>query len=65
MTNTSKSTTEKSVIKKPSSPFVGDPYNKRGGQGGKRGFADNAAGGAKIKPSISVPKFKGGSGGDR
>ena len=51
---------------KKQSPFTADPYNSRGQKGGKKGFG-NAAAAPKIKSgkSISVPKFKGGSGGDR
>lgn len=52
------------IAKKPSSPFNVDPYNNRGGKGGKRGAI--ADGGGKIKPMKSVTKkFSGGSGGDR
>ena len=60
-------TTEKKpfIAKKPASPFGGDPYNKRGGKGGGK-VVSAAVGGANMKiKSISVPKFKGGSGGDR
>ncbi len=59
-------TTEKKpfIAKKPSSPFNVDPYNNRGGKGGKRGVAD--VGGSKIKPMKMVTKkIGGGSGGDR
>lgn len=58
-------TTEKKpfIAKKPS-PFNVDPYNNRGGKGGKRGAAD--MGGSKIKPMKMVTKkIGGGSGGDR
>jgi len=47
------------------SPFVSDPFNTRGGKGGKKGAEFSNAGGAKGGKSISIPKFKGGSGGDR
>ncbi len=55
-----------SFIKKTSSPFSADPYNKRsGGKGGRREVGDISANNVKKIKSISVPKFKGGSGGDR
>jgi len=66
MTTTPKkteTTTEFKPVKK-LSPFVSDPFNTRGGKGGKKGGVvsnTNAKGGK----SITVPKFKGGSGGDR
>lgn len=65
MTTSTKSDDKKPFIpKKPTSPFSGDPHNNRGGKGGNRGNV--AAGGSAPKmKSISVPKFKGGSGGDR
>ena len=47
------------------SPFVSDPFNNRGGKGGNKGGAAFSNSGAKAVKSISVPKFKGGSGGDR
>lgn len=47
------------------SPFVGDPYNTRGGKGGKKGGVVATSGAVKSGKNISVPKFKGGSGGDR
>ena len=51
------------IIKKTSSPFNNDPYNNRSGKtNNKAGFVNNS--GKRMK-SISVPKFKGGSGGDR
>ncbi|MCE3255560.1 MAG: hypothetical protein K0R25_1054 [Rickettsiaceae bacterium] len=63
--NTTKTDDQKPVIfKKPASPFNNDPHNNRGGKGGKRGSAAASGSGHKMK-SISVPKFKGGSGGDR
>lgn len=46
------------------SPFVADPYNSRGGKGGQKGGVV-ASSGVKGGKQISVPKFKGGSGGDR
>ena len=52
--------------KKSASPFGGDPYNNRGGKGGKKGGSVVAGGGnVKINKSISLKKFSGGSGGDR
>ena len=56
--------TIKPIIKKPASPFS-DPHNNRGGKGGKKGAATIVGGGSHKMKSISVPKFKGGSGGDR
>jgi len=51
------------IIKKPSSPFSNDPHNNRGGKAGNKAeFTKN--GGPKMK-SISVPKFRVGSGGDK
>ena len=47
------------------SPFVTDPYNTRGGKGGKKGGIISTGGAVKGGKNISVPKFKGGSGGDR
>lgn len=51
-------------IGKPKAPFSNDPFNNRGGKGGKKGAAVVASKGAKTA-KINVPKFKGGSGGDR
>ena len=52
------------IAKKPASPFNVDPYNNRGGKGGKRGAVN--VGGSKIKPMKMVTKkVGGGSGGDR
>ncbi len=64
MTNIKTKTEEEKpfIAKKPKSPFNADPFNNRGGKSGARGGQDK--GSQKIK-SISVPKFKGGSGGDR
>jgi hypothetical protein len=45
------------------SPFVADPFNSRGGKSAKGGVV--ASSGVKGGKQISVPKFKGGSGGDR
>ncbi len=57
-------TTKKpAVFKKPGSPFNNDPHNNRGGNAGHKSAA--VAGSGKKMKSISVPKFKGGSGGDR
>lgn len=47
------------------SPFVADPYNTRGGKGGKKGGIISTGGVVKGGKNISMPKFKGGSGGDR
>ena len=64
MTNSTEKPKEiKPFVKKPSSPFVGDPHNNRSGKGGKKGFADSGV--QKMKTSVNVTKFKGGSGGDR
>ncbi len=65
MTNsTTKSDDKKPIVfKKPASPFNNDPHNNRGGKGGKRGVV--FGGSSQRMKSISVPKFKGGSGGDR
>ncbi len=63
MTNIPTKSDEKkpNLLKKPS-PFNSDPHNNRGGKSGnKSGIVDS---GRKGK-SVSVPKFKGGSGGDR
>jgi hypothetical protein len=65
MTNTTIKLDDKkpTITKKPSSPFVNDPYNNRGGGGNKKsGFVDNK--GHKMK-SIRTSKFKSGGGGDR
>jgi len=64
MTNNSEKTEEKKPFtpKKPS-PFNVDPYNNRGGKGKNRSSV--VGGGAQKGKSINVPKFKGGSGGDR
>jgi hypothetical protein len=63
MTSTPAKTKEiKPFVKKPSSPFNTDPHNNRNGRSGAGGSA--VSGNQKIK-SINVPKFKGGSGGDR
>ena len=64
MTNIETKTEEKKpfIAKKPKSPFANDPFNNRGGRSGQG--AGNDKGSQKIK-SINVPKFKGGSGGDR
>ncbi len=47
------------------SPFVTDPFNTRGRKGGKGGLP--ASGGSQKggKSIGSMPKFKGGAGGDR
>ena len=47
------------------SPFVADPYNTRGRKGGKKGGAAVSGGSSKGGKNISMPKFKGGAGGDR
>ena len=71
MTTASKTDAKKTdVVKefkpiKKLSPFVSDPFNTRGGKGGKKGAEFSNATTAKGGKSISVPKFKGGSGGDR
>ena len=53
------------IIKK-ISPFCVDPYNNRGGKGGKKGAAIGGSSGSfKGGKTINAPKFKGGSGGDR
>ncbi len=57
-------TKEFKPIKKPSA-FNSDPHNNRGGKGGKKGSTAVAAGGMKGGKKLTVPKFKGGSGGDR
>lgn len=54
--------TGKPFVKKSPSTFNNDPYNNRSGKAGVKGAVEK--GGQKIK-SITVPKFKGGSGGDR
>ncbi len=65
MTTPAKSDDKKPFIpKKPASPFNTDPHNTRGGKGGNKGNSFSGGSGQKMK-SISVPKFKGGSGGDR
>ncbi len=65
MTNApTKSEEKKPFVPKKPSPFNNDPYNNRGGKSGNRSAVVDAAGGQKAK-TISVPKFKGGSGGDR
>lgn len=62
MTNTAEG--KKPFIAKKPSPFNTDPYNNRGGKGGKRGAMN--VGGGKIKPMKMVTKkVGGGSGGDR
>lgn len=63
-------TVEKSTIPefkpvKKLSPFVSDPFNTRGGKSGKKGGIVATGGAVKGGKNISVPKFKGGSGGDR
>ena len=61
---TAKSDDKKPVVfKKPGSPFNNDQHNNRGGKGGHKSGA--IFGSAPKMKSISVPKFKGGSGGDR
>jgi hypothetical protein len=64
MTNsTAKSGENKPVLGRKPSPFNSDPHNNRGGKSGNRGgIIDN---GSRKGKSINVPKFKGGSGGDR
>lgn len=62
-TKSDKSDNKKPVINKPASPFSNDPYNNRGGKGGNRTAA--FSGNSNKMKSVSVPKFKGGSGGDR
>lgn len=57
-----KSGENKPFAPKPASPFSNDPYNNRGGKGGNK---SNAKIGVQKMKSASVPKFKGGSGGDR
>jgi hypothetical protein len=47
------------------SPFVVDHFNTRGGKGGKKGGIVTTSGAVKSGKNISLPKFKGGSGGDR
>lgn len=66
MTNTPTKTEDKKpiIFNKPASPFSADPHNNRGGKSGKKGSVNFGGGGSKMK-SINVPKFKGGSGGDR
>ncbi len=51
------------VFKKPGSPFNNDSHNNRGGKSGHKSGA--VVGSTQKMKSISVPKFKGGSGGDR
>ncbi len=66
-TDTSKPTVpEFKPIKKPTSSFVSDPYNKRAG-GSKKNIdkTPSIIGGNKGGKVINVSKFKGGSGGDR
>ncbi len=66
MTDNKTESNDKKAIVKKSSPFGGDPYNKRGGKGGGKGAF--SSGGNNVAPkgkSISVPRFNGGSGGDR
>jgi hypothetical protein len=63
MSKTTSSDKKPAVFKKPASPFSNDPHNNRGGKGGNR--AASVGGSTKKMKSISVPKFKGGSGGDR
>jgi hypothetical protein len=64
--NTEKTDQKNSIATKPfvkkSSPFNADPFNKRSGKGGAKSAVEKS--GQKIK-SITIPKFKGGSGGDR
>ena len=63
MTNTPTNSDDKkpTLFKKPSA-FNSDPHKNRGGKSGNRsGVVDNARKGK----SVNVPKFKGGSGGDR
>jgi len=63
MTNSDNNSDEKkpALFKKPS-PFNNDPHNNRGGKSGNRSSTVDS--GRKGK-SVNVPKFKGGSGGDR
>ena len=63
MTTPVKPEEKKPVIFKKPSPFNADPHNNRHGKSGGGKVVDSG-GRSKIK-SISVPKFKGGSGGDR
>jgi hypothetical protein len=49
---------------KKQSPFVTDPFNTRGRKGGKGGLPAGATS-HKGGKSVSMPKFKGGAGGDR
>jgi hypothetical protein len=59
-----KTTTEFKPVKK-LSPFVSDPFNTRGGKGGKgKIIADSGIKGGGKKINVSARK-KGGSGGDR
>jgi hypothetical protein len=62
--STTKSDEKKPVVfKKPGSPFNNDPHNNRSGKGGHH--SGPVGGSSQKMKSISVPKFKGGSGGDR
>jgi len=62
--DTAKPVEKPAVFKKPGSPFNNDPHNNRGGGKGGNRAAVGGSSAPKMK-SISVPKFKGGSGGDR
>jgi hypothetical protein len=68
MTNKSEKTDQKDstpikpFVKKSPSPFNNDPYNNRSGKG--KGKSAIEKGGQKIR-SITEPKFKVGTGGDR
>jgi hypothetical protein len=53
------------TFKKPSSPFSSDPHNNRGGKGGGHNKSGPVNKGSSKGKSVNVPKFKGGSGGDR
>ncbi len=61
--NKENSEPKKPFIAKKPSPFNVDPYNNRGGKSGTRSGV--VGGGNQKAKSITVSKFKGGSGGDR
>ncbi len=44
------------------SPFVNDPFNTRGGKGGKKGFATNSSSSGVQKSNVRSSIKKGGSG---
>ncbi|MFT5703714.1 MAG: hypothetical protein ACJAZX_001143 [Rickettsiales bacterium] len=52
-------------FKKPASPFSADPHNNRGGKGGNKFNQKSLSGGGSNKSSVSIKKFKGGTGGDK